>query len=141
LQAGAKLRIPFPETAEQPSPPAQVSAQTDASVPTEVSVRADVSAPPRREPDELRRAVNAYLDGRFEESLEMLEALRTPLLAQGSDAEREQLFTHLVFTYVAFERNADACNAYRALRSVSPAARFDTDLTSPKVLSAISTCE
>lgn len=129
MQAGAKLRIPFPEIAQQPSPPA------------EVSVQADVSAPPRRESDKLRRAVNAYLDGSFEESLQLLEALRTPVLAQGSDAEREQLFTHLVFAYVAFARNADACNAYRALRGVNPAVRFDADLTSPKVLSAISTCE
>lgn len=141
MQAGAKLRIPFPEIAQQPSPPAEVSAQTDASMPTEVSAQADVSAPPRRESDKLRRAVNAYLDGSFEESLQLLEALRTPVLAQGSDAEREQLFTHLVFAYVAFARNADACSAYRALRGVNPAVRFDADLTSPKVLSAISTCE
>ncbi len=125
LQVGAVLRVPFTKLA-RPHP----------HVPT-----AGVSAAPRAGGDELRRAVNAYLDGRFEESLELLEALRTPLLAHGDDADREQLFKHLIYAYVAFERKAAACGAYRALRSVKPELELDPDLVSPKILDAVSTCE
>ena len=123
LQAGALLRVPFTKLARQPAP------------------TASVSAAPRGGGEELRRAVNAYLDGRFEESLELLEALRTPLLARGNDVDREQLFKHLIFAYVATEQEAAACRAYRALRSVNPELELDPDLVSPKILDAISTCE
>ena len=124
LQSGAVLRVPFTKLARRPAPTANVSA-----------------APPRGGEVELRRAVNAYLDGRFEESLELLEALRTPLLAQGDDADREQLFKHLIFAYVAFERDAAACGAFRVLRSVKPELQLDPDLVSPKILDALSSCE
>ncbi len=123
LQAGARLRLPFSELAHR-------SATTT-----------DVSAPPRGDHEGLRAAVNAYLDGRFEESLDELEALRTPLLAQGTDAERERLFRHLVFAYVALERNSDTCSAYSALRAVKPGLRLDPDRVSPKILAALSACE
>ncbi|MEE9279614.1 MAG: LysM peptidoglycan-binding domain-containing protein [Myxococcota bacterium] len=122
LLAGATVRIPFARLARH-DPEAR-----------------DVSAPPPPEPG-LRRAVNAYLDGRFEQALGLLEELRTPVLAGGSDAEREQLFKHLVFAYVAFERNDEACGAYRALRSVKSGARLDPDLTSPKILRAVAACQ
>ena len=123
LQAGAVLRVPFTKLAR---PPRET---------------ANVSAAPRAGDGELRRAVNAYLDGRFEESLDLLLALRTPLLAHGDDADRQQLFKHLIFAYVAFERDAAACSAYRALRSIEPELELDPDLVSPKILDAISTCE
>ena len=123
LHVGAVLRVPITKLARRPAP------------------TASVSAAPRSGGAELRRAVNAYLDGRFQESLELLEALRTPLLAHGDDADRERLFVHLIFAYVAFERDAAACSAYRALRSVKPELELDPDLVSPKVLDAISACE
>lgn len=121
LRVGSVLRVPFPKLAR--------------------GVAAPVSAPPPERVESLRRAVNAYLDGRYDEALGMLEELRTPVLADGDAAEREQLFRHLLFTYVAFERNQDACAAHRVLRGSGSEPALDPDLVSPKILDAVAACE
>jgi LysM repeat protein len=171
LLVGQKIRVPqlqpgrAPAAAvEAPKPPpvaekkpeapgrevarAAPPAPARAPAPPPEPAVAEVSAPPPeplpqvdRFADDLRGAVNDYLEGRYEESLEKLESLREPVLAEGSEAERESLLRHLFYVYVAFDRTERACETYKTLEAVAPDARWDPDMVSPKILRAVEDCQ
>lgn len=107
---------------------------------------APVSSPPPARPtapefaDALRGAGNAYLDGRYDAALATLERLREDVLARGTPAERSALLRQLAFVYVAFDRNADACAAWRALGRVDGETSLDPAEISPKIRSAVAGC-
>jgi LysM repeat protein len=148
LAVGTPVRLPLlalarsSEREPEPEPPADPPPSAPPAAP-EPAARADVAAAPPAPSFEieLRQALNAYLDGDYAGARQQLEALRAPVLAQGSPAERSTLLRHLVFAYVAFDQTAHACAAHAALREVEPELRWDPDATSPKVLEVLDTCE
>jgi hypothetical protein len=142
LSVGQRIRVPVFKPATEVGLPAVSSLSTPKSKP--VSTPAPRARPPKRQEslaDGLRFAVNAYVDGSYDTALERLERLRTPVLAKGSAEERTTLLRTLVFLYVAYDRQPEACLAYRGLREVSPEQSWDRDLVSPKVLGALRRCQ
>jgi LysM repeat protein len=152
LHAGAVVRLPFfgsvrPEYAVQAAPKARVAttaAKKQPAAPPARRERKDVAAGPARRNGELGAelggAVNAYLDGNFEDALARLEAQRTSVLASGSKEQRGLLLRYLVFSYVAFDRNDAACDAYSALQRSGADAELDPELVSPKIRGALGQC-
>jgi LysM repeat protein len=139
LQVGAPLKIPLADLGPPPAIPPASAEEPD--VP-QVS-----SAPPQltrhQEPSfggPLRRAINAYLDGRYDMALERLETVRPRVLAEGKPSEQALLLRHLVFVYVAFDRNREACESYRALRQIDPDFEWHPDEVSPKILGVVEAC-
>lgn len=151
LHAGAVVRLPFfasvrpeqaanaaaraaPSTAPPPPPKA-------AAAPTN---RKDVAAGPARREDalsaDLSSAVNAYLDGSFEQALARLEEQRPRVLASGSREQQGLLLRYLIFSYVAFDRNDSACDAFAALRKRGADDALDPELVSPKIRSVLDQC-
>lgn len=125
-------------TPPSPAPPKPASTPTPEPAPAMGPV---ATAPPARDlVKELRRGVNAYLDGRYEESLDQLEQLRSSVLTQGDPATQAELLSHLVFLYVAFDRSDRACDSYRALRQIESTPSWDPDLVSPKILRTVTSC-
>ena len=130
LQIGAKLLIPVTNLQPHgtlPSPSADVAAPAAESA-------LSFGAP-------LRHAVNAYMDGDYDGALEKLEKIRGQVLAEGKLSEQSLLLRHLVFTYAAFDRNAAACDSYRALVALDRDFRWNPDEISPKILRVTGSCQ
>ncbi|MCZ6569335.1 MAG: LysM peptidoglycan-binding domain-containing protein [Deltaproteobacteria bacterium] len=133
LQVGARVKVPIAElgsaAAAPPSP--------------EPAVRVEVAAAPVPDRFEaaLQRALNTQLDGRYDDALEQLEALRPTILAEGSRSERVFLLEQLTFVYAAFDRDEDVCNGYRALLQLEPQLEWDGDRISPKILRLVARCQ
>lgn len=136
LHAGKELRIPLLvavvlDSAGEPGAPASEST--------------DVAAPPPLPRPEfsgaLMAAANAYLDGNFEDALARLERERPSILASGSDQERSQLLRYLIFSYVAFDRDDAACDAFAALQKLEARPDMnDPELVSPKIQDVLGRC-
>jgi LysM repeat protein len=131
LRAGTELRVPLhPRVAREPAAE---------------SVEPPVAAPvPETEPaslrEPIREAVNAYLDGRYEDARERFEDLRTKAETAGSHEDRVLVLEYLTLVHVAFDSGTDACKAYLALRDAEPRHRWDPDRISPKVIRVTSLC-
>jgi LysM repeat protein len=136
LHSGRKLRIPLL---------AMVVLDAPAETERPASETADVASPPAAKPEsspELVAAVNAYLDGDFEDALARLERERSRILASGSDQERGQLLRYLIFSYVAFDRDDAACDALAALQKIEARPDMsDPELVSPKIQDALGRCQ
>jgi LysM repeat protein len=131
----AKRAEPAPRPVGRPKPAVEV----------EPVAVAPVSSPPPERPalefaDALRSAGNAYLDGRYDTALASLERLRAEVLARGTPAEQSTLLRQLAFVYVAYDRSADACAAWRALLRVDGDTALDPNLVSPKIRDAVADC-
>jgi LysM repeat protein len=141
--ASEPARTPAPaqraETAARPAPRAKPALEGEP-----VAVAPVSSPPPERAAlefaDALRSAGNAYLDGRYDAALAALERLRADVLARGTPAEQSTLLRQLAFVYVAYDRSADACSAWRALRRVDGDTALDPNLISPKIRDAVAGC-
>ena len=155
MQAGQSLRIPVvpPTTLTKTSPTPWPSLPGNrATVPAKA-----VPAPPKKAPGStapasgaktparveaiLSASVNAYLEGRYEEARDQMEALRSELILRGSQSDRVKLLEHLTFVHVAFDNSESACRSYRALRSVRPKHTWDPDRVSPKVSRTTALCQ
>ena len=133
LQVGARVKVPIAELGSAPAKPPP----PEPAAPVEVAA----APPPDRFEAALRRARNTQLDGRYNDALEQLEALRPTILAQGSHSERVLLLEQLTFVYTAFDRDQDACNGYRALLQLEPQLAWDGDQVSPKILRLVARCQ
>ena len=133
LQVGARVKVPIAELGSAPAAPPP----PEPAVPVEVAA----APPPDRFEAALRRARNTQMDGRYDDALEQLEALRPTILAQGSRGERVLLLEQLTFVYTAFDRDQDACNGYRALLQLEPQLAWDGDQVSPKILRLVARCQ
>jgi LysM repeat protein len=143
VHAGRELRIPVMASVREAGETASKSASEPPASASKPS-RDVASGPPRSDPaltPDLMSAVNAYLDGDFEAALSQLEQQRPKLLAKGSDSERKLLLRYLIFSYVAFERNDAACDAYAALRGIERKPDLDPELVSPKIRDALARCD
>jgi LysM repeat protein len=134
LQVGYRVLVPLADLA-----PAD-------AVATKATVTAAVSAAPRASGSAsfqkpMRRAINTYLDGRYEQALEQLEGLRPQVLARGDADQQVVLLEHLVFVYTAFDQTDSACEGYRALMQLEPELSWDRDRVSPKILDLVAGCE
>ena len=126
LQVGAKLYVLIEELGSVPAAPAQEKAVT--------------LAPPKLE-QALQRVINTQLDGRYDDALAQLEALRPKILAEGSRSQQVRLLEQLTFVYAALDRPKDACSGYRALLQLKPELDWDGDRVSPKILSLVARCQ
>ena len=60
--------------------------------------------------------------------------------AEGTPADKAELWRQLTFVYVAFELTDETCTAYGRFRRSAPDTSFDPDVVSPKIRSAVSAC-
>ena len=97
--------------------------------------------PAARYADRIEAAGTAYLDGDYDRAREMAEALRSPVRAEGNDAEKSELFRLLTFIYVAFDLQTETCDTWKDRVALAPPPRLDPDRVSPKILEALSRCE
>ena len=104
------------------------------------------AAPPPAPPVEVRRfegPINAaglrYFDGEYERTKEILEGLRQQVATEGTEMDRREWGLLLAFTYVALDRDDDACAVYRSSPRSGPA--LDPDLVSPRIRAVLSECE
>jgi LysM repeat protein len=137
LHSGRQLRIPLLATVILDAPAKPV---ISASESPDVASR---PAPPGQDfSTDLMAAVNAYLDGDFEGALARLERERSRVLASGSDQERGQLLRYLIYSYVAFDRDDAACDAFAALQEIRtrPDMR-NAELVSPKIQEVLARCD
>ncbi len=137
--------VPARAAKPAPAPAPRAEPRKEKATASESAKVAPVSAPPpaRAAPefgDALRAATNAYLDGRYDAALESLERMRPDVLAQGTASEQSALLRQLAFVYVAYDRGADACSAWRALRRSNGDTALDPIEISPKIREAISSC-
>ena len=137
LQVGQKVLVPLADLT-----PADAGALATRKEPVAPSVS---SAPPEPGPSSfekpMQRAINTFLDGRYEQALARLEELRPQVLARGKRTEQVELLEYLVFVYTAFEQTDSACEGYRALLQLEPELSWDRDEISPKILNLVATCE
>jgi LysM repeat protein len=119
--------------------PAAELAEQEELGPPEVAA-APAGAPRTAAKSSLQQAVAAYREGRYEESLQTLEALRPELLRRGSEEDRALLLRHLIFVYVAYDRTDGACQSYESLRSLEPRPRWDPEFVSPKIIRVVRGC-
>jgi LysM repeat protein len=147
LRAGTELRVPVhprtvadsgPAEKKPPPPVAAPPPETEAAPMVETTRRSAADTSPLEEP--IRDAVNAFLDGRYEEARERLERLRSEAETSGSREQQVMVLEYLTLVYVAFDSSTEACEAYRALRAVEPQQRWDPDRISPKVVRMTSLC-
>ncbi len=144
LEVGQLVRVPVlrldPEELPPPSlpEPAKFSAAT-ARVPAVGSgaVEGPAAAPPVD--PRLIEGIETYRAGQYAQALEILEALAGDQ-DFGDVADREALFRHLIFLYVAFERTPDACARLSELRRIHPEVGWDPAVTSPKVIDQLTRC-
>jgi nucleoid-associated protein YgaU len=150
LRAGTELRVPLrPKAPQEPAdrrPTAPVAAAKPNPRPRpRPRPRPDMATPLETEPiplqEPIREAVNAYLDGRYEEALEQLENLRTETEVSGSHKDQVTVLEYLTLAHVAFDDETEACEAYAALRTAEPEHRWDLDRISPKVIRMTSLCQ
>ena len=97
--------------------------------------------PAARYAHRIEAAGTAYLDGDYDRAREMAEALRSPVRAEGNDAEKSELFRLLTFIYVAFDLQTETCDTWDDRVALAPPPRLDPDRVSPKILEALSRCE
>lgn len=140
LRVGTPIRVPIQSrrTPKLPGNGPNARAIHAAETPPVAAAGSD------RHPSEfaapLRHAVRTYRDGNWGAALLELEELRPLVRARGSRAEQLQALEHLTIVYTAFDRIAEACSAYRALRRLAPQQRWDPDRISPKVIERSAEC-
>jgi LysM repeat protein len=144
LAVGTTLEIPIvsfvrAETA-QAATPAVV-----APPPAEPSTASAATAPPprtdeRRFEKPLAAAGRSFAEGEFDRALEILEALRESVAREGGDSDRREWGRLMAFVFVALDRDADACAAYRSGPPEAAPAPFDPDMVSPRIRGVLSNC-
>lgn len=159
LKPGTELKIPLPSRAA-PEKARSEPSSPEAAAKTEPALSAE-TRPPQPDPrpqvgargpaapeaptplfdEPIRKAINAYLDGRYEEARDELKELRPEVESKGSPEERRALLEYLTRVYVAFEDIERACEAYAALHAADPEHRWNRDQISPKVIRLTSLCE
>lgn len=145
LWVGREIRVPV-------LTPAQAAEPADSGGPSVSTAPPTVAAPaaPPEDPTrvrvtaleaDVRVAINAYLEGDYEEARDRLERLRPSVLAHGDARTQCELLTHLTFVYVAFERGERACETYGALRALAPDLTWEPDRVSPKIRDVTRSCD
>jgi LysM repeat protein len=112
-------------------------------VATEQASVAAASPPPvveRRFESELAAAGGSFADGEYERAREMLESLRERIAAEGVAPDRREWSRLLAYVYIALDRDADACTAYRTGSPADAPAHFDPDMVSPRIRAVLSNC-
>jgi len=140
VTVGTAIEIPTIAFLKVPSPPEPPQAIAAAPPATPEPLP---SAPPveeRRFVGPLRAAEQSFLDGDYDRAKEMLEALRDRVAGDGSTEDKREWRRALAFTYVALDRDDDACSTYRSASPDAGAADLDPDLVSPRIRSVLSRC-
>jgi LysM repeat protein len=86
-------------------------------------------------------AERAYTAGDFDLARTRIAALADRIGSIPAHADRARLWRLTAFVYVAFDRDDDACAAFRSLRSVESPVEFDPKLVSPKIRETFAACE
>ena len=146
VAVGTTLEIPLiafvaaePVAAPVVDAPAQPKESASAPPPPETPVE---TAPPvdvRRFEGPINAAGLRYFDGEYERTKEILEGLRERVATEGTELDRREWGLLLAFTYVALDRDDEACAVYRSSPRSGPA--LDPDLVSPRIRAVLSQCE
>jgi LysM repeat protein len=86
-------------------------------------------------------AERAYAAGDFDLARTRISALAGRIESIPAAADRARLWRLTAFVHVAFDRDDDACAAFRSLRSVESPVEFDPKLVSPKIRETFAACE
>lgn len=155
LAVGTPLEIPIvsflraeTEQAAAATPPPAAPKATPAVVappPAETSTASAATAPPpppdeRRFQKPLAAAGRSFAEGEFDRALEILEALRESVTREGAESDRREWGRLMAFVFVALDRDADACTAYRSGPPEAAPAPFDPDMVSPRIREVLSNC-
>jgi LysM repeat protein len=144
VAVGTALEIPT--IAFLKAEPPKMIAARPSPTPEPVPSAPPAPLPPPAPPVEERRFVGPlgaaeryFADGEYDRAREMLEALRDRVSNDGSPLDRRDWGRLLAFTYIALDRDEDACAVHRSSSSVGPP-ELDPDLISPRIRSALSKC-
>ncbi len=133
LAVGAVLEIPLVAFVRGEAEPAiAVTAPPPPSPP-----------PPPEQPKfdiPLLGAARSFADGEYDRARETLEALRGPVTHDGTASDKREWGELMAFVYIALDRDADACAAYRSTPSQGKPPDFDPDLVSPRIRAALTNC-
>lgn len=137
--------VPIPVVGFRPAPPAR-SSSTPPPKPTprpEPTASAAPTPPPEPAPRYAKRldeAERSFTVGDYDHARQVLEGLRGPVSAEGSPEDRRRMARLLAFVYVAFDRDEEACRAYRSAPGALETSTFDPDLVSPRIRAVLSRC-
>ena len=126
LPVGTPLEIPIVAFVRREPEPVQ-----------EVPVAPPAAADNRRFEDALAAAGRAFAEGEYDRARELLESMRERVAGEGGVADRREWGRLMAFAYVALDRDAEACAAYR--ESAGPEG-LDPDLVSPRIRAVLSRC-
>jgi LysM repeat protein len=140
-ESAADVAEPAPEPMAEPQ-------ESKAAEPREshTATTTEVEQQPEPEPvrprftDELRGLYGAFADGEFEAARELLDDLRERVDAEGTDAERGELWRLAAFLHITFDEQDRACEAYGTLTALPGPHELDPDLVSPKIRQALARC-
>lgn len=140
----AAERAPDAEDAKKLLAAAVAAAPVPAPTPAPVAPAPPSSpAPPvevRRYEAPLAEAQRSFAEGEYDRARETLEGLRDKVASEGSESDRREWGRLMAFTYIALDRDDDACAAYRTGSPAAGAGALDPDLISPRIRSALSKC-
>jgi len=165
LAVGTELEIPLiafvksekPTAADEPKKPAAVAAAAPAKpaqtkntpaepAPPIVIAASGQTAPPPRPADSPRfegpldAAGRSFASGEYDRAREILESLREIVATEGTESDRRNWSRLLAFTYIALDRDADACAVYRAGPPPSGTTALDPDQVSPRIRDVLLKC-
>jgi LysM repeat protein len=143
LAVGRTVEIPL-ITLRLAAPAKVGGAPASKPVAVDVVAPAPVETPPSTPvwfDDGFGEAERAYSAGEFDVALERITALTGRVEALSLPADRSRLWRLTAFVHVAFDRNEDACAAFRSLQAVESPVDLDPDLVSPKIREALAACD
>lgn len=140
----AAVAVPPPaEPIEERTAPVAPDPSTAIASPTIATPEAPISplsANARRFEAPLAAAGRSFTEGDYDRARDTLEALREQVIGEGAESDRREWGQLLAFVYVALDRDADACEAYRAGSPAAAPAHFDPDLISPRIRAVLERC-
>jgi phage tail protein X len=134
----AKTDVKEPDAVAAPIPIENAAVATPSASPVEAAKPSPPEA--RRFETPLAAAGLRFADGEYDRARELLEALRERVTSEGAAADRREWGELLAFVYIALDRDADACTAYRTGVPHEAPTDFDPDLVSPRIRAVLSNC-
>lgn len=149
LAVGTVVEIPVvafrraPGSHDGPAPTPTPTATPHPTPRPAPTVAASSTPPPEPAPryaKPLDEAERSFTVGDYDHARQVLEGLRGPVSANGSPEDRRRIARLLAFVYVAFDRDEEACRAYRSEPGALDRSALDPDLVSPRIREVLSRC-
>ncbi len=154
VPVGTPLQIPLvaflraetePVRSDEPEKAAVAASDPSSAADALPEASPEVRVPPpaaeeRRFEKPLAEAGRQFSNGEYDRAREMLEALLARVAGEGAVSDRREWGQLLAFVYIALDRDADACTAYRSGSPPAGPTDFDPDLISPRIRAVLSSC-